>query len=172
MTERREIKQRPSHVWERVRADYLAGEPAKSVARRHDVGLGNLRYRANSEGWTRKAAMASGELDFGPPPEGEGREGVAPRPVVRPASGAAMGRAAAPGVWDGYAPGDIPILSAMQTAAEQAAWFLANGRPTEANATVTAMRNLAKLVGLDDPNHPRGKVFANMLLELGMPERE
>lgn len=165
MTKRREIKQRPPHVWERVRADYLSGEPAKSVARRHDVGVDNLRFRANKEGWTRKAAMASGELDFGAPPEGEGREGIAPRPVVRPSA-----LAAAPGVWEGYAPGDIPILAAMQTAAEQAAWFLANGRPTEANATVTAMRNLARLVGLDDANDPRGKTLSQMLLRLGMPE--
>lgn len=54
MTERREIKQRSPAVWARVREAYLAGEPAASVARRFDVGLGNLRYRANAEGWTRK----------------------------------------------------------------------------------------------------------------------
>eukprot|EP01035_Chromulina_nebulosa_P041103 gene41104-55572_t len=58
MTERREIKQRSPAVWARVRQAYLAGEPAASVARRFDVGLGNLRFRANAEGWTRKAMMA------------------------------------------------------------------------------------------------------------------
>ena len=63
MTERREIKQRSPAVWARVREAYLAGEPAASVARRFDVGVGNLRFRANAEGWTRKAVMAAAETE-------------------------------------------------------------------------------------------------------------
>ena len=63
MTERREIKQRSPAVWARVREAYLAGEPAASVARRFDVGYGNLRFRANAEGWTRKAAIAGADED-------------------------------------------------------------------------------------------------------------
>ena len=59
MTERREIKQRSPAVWARVRQAYLAGEPGASVARRFDVGVGNLRFRANAKGWTRKAVMAA-----------------------------------------------------------------------------------------------------------------
>jgi len=64
MTERREIKQRSPAVWVRVREAYLAGEPAASVARRFDVGYGNLRYRANAEGWTRKAAMTDADVEI------------------------------------------------------------------------------------------------------------
>ena len=63
MTERRIIKQRSPAVWARVKEAYLAGEPAASVARRFDVGLGNLRFKANAEGWTRKAVMAAAEQE-------------------------------------------------------------------------------------------------------------
>lgn len=63
MAQRREIRQRSQAVWDRVEAAYLAGEPARSVARRFDVGYGNLRYRAHAEGWTRRAAMAGAEAE-------------------------------------------------------------------------------------------------------------
>ncbi len=63
MTERRVIRQRSPAVWARVREAYLAGETAASVARRFDVGYGNLRYRAHAEGWTRKAALAEADED-------------------------------------------------------------------------------------------------------------
>jgi len=59
MTQRREIKQRSQKVWDAAKEAYLAGETAASVARRFDVGYGNLRYRANAEGWTRKATLAA-----------------------------------------------------------------------------------------------------------------
>lgn len=51
------MKQRSPAVWAKVKDAYLAGEPAASVARRFDVGVGNLRFRANKEGWTRKAQL-------------------------------------------------------------------------------------------------------------------
>ena len=59
MTERREIKQRSQKVWDAAKEAYLAGETGASVARRFDVGYGNLRYRANAEGWTRKARITT-----------------------------------------------------------------------------------------------------------------
>lgn len=59
MTQRREIKQRSPAVWAKVKDAYLAGEPAASVARRFDVGVGNLRFRASKQGWTRKAQIQS-----------------------------------------------------------------------------------------------------------------
>ena len=43
----------PDAVWERARADYLAGLPAPQVCRRHGVGLSTLRDRAAREGWRR-----------------------------------------------------------------------------------------------------------------------
>ncbi len=96
MTQRRATKQRPQKVWDAARAAYLEGEPAASVARRFDVGYGNLRYRAHAEGWTRKAQMvAEAEREAedaallagdGPPPPDSWKPGsaglTAPNPVT------------------------------------------------------------------------------------------
>lgn len=51
---RRRPKYRSPEVWAQVRERYLAGVPAPQLAVEYDVGLGNIRYRAQSEGWTRK----------------------------------------------------------------------------------------------------------------------
>tara|TARA_R110000787_G_scaffold123227_1_gene234178 strand:+ start:951 stop:1184 length:234 start_codon:yes stop_codon:yes gene_type:complete len=57
-------KYRGPETWARVKAAYVAGEPAPSVARRFDVGLSNLRRRAMAEGWTRnRIAEALTSLD-------------------------------------------------------------------------------------------------------------
>jgi hypothetical protein len=55
---------RGPETWARVRAAYVAGESAPSVARRFDVGLSNLRRRALAEGWTR--SRIAERLDFKP----------------------------------------------------------------------------------------------------------
>lgn len=61
----------PDAVWERARADYLAGLSAPQVCRRHGVGLSTLRDRAAREGWRRA------DQPWTPPdrldPEDEGR---------------------------------------------------------------------------------------------------
>ncbi|WP_298160577.1 hypothetical protein [Brevundimonas sp.] len=126
MTERREIKQRSPAVWARVRAAYLAGEPAASVARRFDVGLGNLRYRANAEGWTRKAMMARAETE-----EADDDIRLAGRadPVLpAPAE----------------APIDIDPEEASEAGIRHAAALIAAGRGAEALSLLKAVQGLAQ----------------------------
>ena len=43
----------PEEVWDRVRADYVAGVSAPECRRRHGVGLTALYARARQEGWRR-----------------------------------------------------------------------------------------------------------------------
>ena len=57
-------KYRGPETWVRVKAAYVAGESAPSVARRFDVGLSNLRRRAMAEGWTRNRIAE--QLDLKP----------------------------------------------------------------------------------------------------------
>lgn len=133
MTERREIKQRSRAVWDRAKAAYLAGEPAASVARRFDVGYGNLRYRAHAEGWTRKAALARADAE------------------------AAEEAARLDGGGDEAAPGAAPAgdlepsgpRAARRRAVARASALLAAGRAMEATAMLKAAESLARLTGDD-----------------------
>lgn len=47
------LQSAPDAVWDRVRADYLAGWSAPACSRRHGVGLSTLRKRARAEEWRR-----------------------------------------------------------------------------------------------------------------------
>lgn len=145
MTERRTIKQRSPAVWARVKAAYLAGEPAASVARRFDVGYGNLRFRANAEGWTRKAAMAAAEQEA----EAEDRrlageadvdEPPLPRPLALPPE--------AP-----VPPEDLH--EALEAATRRAASLLARGRAAEASALLKAAEALDRRIGTPPPEAVR-----------------
>jgi hypothetical protein len=42
---------RSQQVWDLARDDYLAGEPARVVCRRYDLGLSAFRARARKAGW-------------------------------------------------------------------------------------------------------------------------
>ncbi|TFW14017.1 hypothetical protein EGY25_02065 [Brevundimonas intermedia] len=42
---------RSQQVWDLARDDYLAGEPARVVCRRYDLGLSAFRVRARKAGW-------------------------------------------------------------------------------------------------------------------------
>ncbi len=130
MAERREIKQRSPAVWAKVKAAYLAGEPGASVARRFDVGYGNLRYRANAEGWTRKAAMAEAEQD-------------AAAETVRLAGRADL-TAPAPGLGLGLGLAEIDPAEAGAAGVRQAAALIAAGRGTEALSLLKAVEELSK----------------------------
>ncbi|MBL0948626.1 hypothetical protein [Brevundimonas sp.] len=142
MTERRIIKQRSPAVWARVKEAYLAGEPAASVARRFDVGYGNLRFRANAEGWTRKAAMAAEAQEA----EAEDRrlageadvEAPLPQPLPLPPE--------AP-----IPPEDLH--EALEAATRRAASLLARGRAAEASALLKAAEALDRRIGSP---HPEG----------------
>lgn len=138
MTERRIIKQRSPAVWARVKAAYLAGEPAASVARRFDVGYGNLRFRANAEGWTRKAAMAAAEQEA----EAEDRRLVGEADAEEPL------------------PPEVPVSpedlhEALEAATRRAASLLARGRAAEASALLKAAEALDRRIGSPAPEASR-----------------
>lgn len=68
---------RAPETWEKIRAAYLAGEPAAAVAEAFGVSLSSLRARAAAEGWRRQDQAepppdwghAEDDLDEGPLPE-------------------------------------------------------------------------------------------------------
>ncbi|WP_309628338.1 hypothetical protein [Brevundimonas sp.] len=135
MTERREIKQRSPAVWARVRAAYLAGEPAASVARRFDVGYGNLRYRANAEGWTRKAAMTDAD-------EAAAAEDVRLAGRADPVSEARC-----------ETPVEIDPADAFEAALARAGVAIAAGRGAEAAGLLKAAETLVRLREASPPEH-------------------
>lgn len=160
MTQRREIKQRSQKVWDAAKEAYLAGETAASVARRFDVGYGNLRYRANAEGWTRKATMAAtAEADAEEAIRIAGRADEVAEPagiVVRPVTAmpTAPG-AASPLPADPFVDFDIrcPIPEkaspgeALEAAVRRAGRRLAQGRAREALDLLKAAEAMAQITG-------------------------
>ena len=144
MTERRIIKQRSPAVWARVKAAYLAGEPAASVARRFDVGLGNLRFKANAEGWTRKAVMAAAEQEA----DAEDRRLAGEADVGAPLPLPPPPEAPVP-------PEDLH--EALEAATRRAASLLARGRATEASALLKAAEALDRRIGTPHPEVGRAE---------------
>lgn len=128
-------KYRGPEVWARVRTAYLAGESAPSVARRFDVGLGNLRKRASAEGWTRSRAALRTDLK----PERSAATGI---PAATPADAGASSEPEA----------EYPVgtREALKRAAERAAWLIAEGRGAEAMVLVRAAEALSNLVDTRD----------------------
>lgn len=142
MTERRIIKQRSPAVWARVKEAYLAGEPAASVARRFDVGYGNLRFKANAEGWTRKAAIAAEAQEA----EAEDRRLAGEADVEAPLP----------------APPEAPVPpedlhEALEAATRRAASLLARGRAAEASALLKAAEALDRRIGTPHPEAGRAE---------------
>ena len=135
MTERREIKQRSPAVWARAKEAYLAGEPAASVARRFDVGYGNLRYRAHAEGWTRKAVMAREEAE----------EAVEATRLA--------GRADPTALSETEPPLDLDPAEAFEAALARAGAAIAAGRGAEAAGLLKAAETLARLRQATPPEH-------------------
>lgn len=127
-------KYRGPEVWVQVRKAYLAGESAPSVARRFDVGLGNLRKRASAEGWTRSRSALGSDLK----PE---------RGPARPTPGSSD-----PGETAATEAPEYPVgtREALKRAAERAAWLIAEGRGAEAMVLVRAAEALANLVDARD----------------------
>ncbi|GEM_PF-595369 len=156
MTQRREIKQRSQKVWDAAKEAYLAGETAASVARRFDVGYGNLRYRAHAEGWTRRATMAArAEADAEEAIRIAGRADEVAEPaaiMVRPATapGAASPLPADPFVdFDIHCP--VPEKAspgeALEAAVRRAGRRLAQGRAREALDLLKAAEAMAQITG-------------------------
>lgn len=139
-------KYRGPEVWERVRKAYLAGESAPSVARRFDVGLGNLRKRARAEGWTRSGSALRNDMK----PE---RRTAGPEPGSSdPAEPAADETPEYP----------VGTREALKRAAERAAWLIAEGRGAEAMVLVRAAGALSDLVDRRDLD---GESFIRPFLE-------
>ncbi len=138
-------KYRGPETWARVRAAYVAGEPAPSVARRFDVGLANLRRRALKEGWTRKCVAQA--LDLKPvrggaddPLPGIGALNLKDDPEAR------------------MAPRD-----ALERAAGRAAWLLAHDRAAEALVLLRAAQALASLAQVGVPDRDLEASFDRMM---------
>ncbi|WP_292062386.1 hypothetical protein [Brevundimonas sp. UBA7664] len=121
-------KYRGPETWVQVRAAYVAGESAPSVARRFDVGLSNLRRRAMAEGWTR--SRIAEQLDLKPLRGGADD----PRPALAALSPA--GETVEPPYVD-------PAL-AVARALRRAAWLLSQGQAAEAMALMRAAEALER----------------------------
>ncbi len=116
-------KYRGPETWARVKAAYIAGESAPSVARRFDVGLSNLRRRAMAEGWTRNRIAE--QLDLKP----ERRRAPAP---------AALAPLLA--LKDGDEAPWIDPRTARQRAMRRINWLVSEGRGNEAGALARAVQ--------------------------------
>ncbi len=144
MTQRREIKQRSPAVWAKVREAYLAGEPAASVARRFDVGVGNLRYRANAEGWTRKAALSSEQ-------QAEDAETMRLKGEVVPLESTTTAERAGSEARKDTLIQAMSPREQMAYALKRAARSLAAGRASEAEGLIRAVRALGEITGTTPP---------------------
>lgn len=110
-------------TWARVKAAYIAGEPAPSVARRFDVGLSNLRRRAMAEGWTRNRIAE--QLDLKP-----GRGGA---PAPRTLAPLAL-------IEDEDEPPWVDPRTAKARALRRMTWLVSEGRGGEARALARAVQ--------------------------------
>jgi len=122
-------KYRGPETWTQVRAAYVAGESAPSVARRFDVGLSNLRRRARAEGWTRN--QIAERLDLTPVRGGAD----APSPALAPLA-VAMGGEPPP-----WIDPDVAVIHAMR----RASWLVSHGHAVEAQALIRAAEALTAL---------------------------
>jgi hypothetical protein len=121
-------KYRGPETWARVRAAYVAGESAPSVARRFDVGLSNLRRRAMQEGWTR--SRIAERLDRGLVRGGADD----PSPALAPLD------LSSEAVEPPYIDPEIAIGRAMR----RAAWLVSEGQAGEALALLRAAEALQR----------------------------
>lgn len=122
-------KYRGPETWRRVREAYLAGESARAVALRFDVGESNVRRKAMQEGWTRKTYAQAHDL--------------------RPMRGEADGPAPAIGTLEDLdalpEPPPVDADQAIRKAARRAAWLIGRGQATEAMALLRAAETLSRM---------------------------
>ncbi len=122
-------KYRGPETWARVRAAYIAGESAPSVARRFDVGLSNLRRRAMAEGWTRNRIAA--RMDLKPVRGGAD----APSPAIAPL---AVLEAEPEPPW-------VDPEVASGRALRRMTWLVSEGRAAEARALAQAVEAMERM---------------------------
>ncbi|GAW42241.1 hypothetical protein SH203_02657 [Brevundimonas sp. SH203] len=119
-------KYRGPEVWKRVREAYEAGESGKSVARRFDVGLANLRKKSRREGWSRKDTAARLDRELEPARPDPTPTDAAPAPPVDP-------------------------RKAVEEAMQRAGGLLVQGRGGEAQVLVRSAEALARLADRAEP---------------------
>lgn len=122
-------KYRGPETWRRVREAYLAGESARAVALRFDVGESNVRRKAMLEGWTRRTYAEAHDL------KPMRCEGDAPAPAI----GSLEDLDALP------EPPPVDADQAIRKAARRAAWLIGKGQATEAMALLRAAETLSRM---------------------------
>lgn len=123
-------------TWELVRAAYLSGLSAPTVAARFGVSVSAIRKRARREGWTKAAYASAARAKDAPGPDATETGG--PEPADDPFE-AAMPRFH-------VEPGGL-----ARRALEQAAQALAGGRPQDAVAYARAAEAIARLDAVVPP---------------------
>jgi hypothetical protein len=137
-------KYRGPETWARVKAAYVAGESAASVALRFDVSVANLRKKASREGWTRRVVAV--HLDEALPRSApDTQPGVDPPRPPRPESASSDNAASRMPL------GALTPRDQMIEGLKLAALRLAEGRPQEGEALTRAARALADLTGTPPP---------------------
>lgn len=138
-------KYRGPETWVRVKAAYIAGESATSVARRFDVGVANLRKKASREGWTRSAVAAGLDRELPPRPleaEQARSSGHAADDRPEPASAGHEAHRCPTALLP-----HIGVRENVHEALRLAAQRIAEGRAQEGEALVRAARALAESTG-------------------------
>ena len=121
-------KYRGPETWARVKAAYVAGESAPSVARRFDVGLSNLRRRAMAEGWKRSRIAQALDL----------------KPLRGGADDPAPALTALSVTRETADPPYVDHRVAVERAMRRAAWLLSQGQAAEATALMRAAEALER----------------------------
>jgi len=126
-------------TWELIRAAYLSGQSAATVAARFGVSVGALRKRAGREGWTKRDFTAAGGLFVGPQGLGPAPAAAAAPPSGDSAALAALHARALP-------PQRRSALSVARMAVNQAAEGLMAG---DADAALRHVRAAEAIVRLE-----------------------
>lgn len=142
-------KYRGPEVWARVKAAYVAGESATSVALRFDVGVANLRKKASREGWTRSAVAARRDREL-PPRLLEAEQVRSPGRAAEDRPAPASGEHEAHRCPTALLP-HIGVRENVNEALRLAARRIAEGRAQEGEALVRAARALAESTGSQLP---------------------
>ena len=119
-------------TWALIRAAYLGGETALSIARRFDVNVGTLRMRATKDGWTRSAHAAATDPAAAPNPAGRRRAGSGPSPPGR-----VVKRSAAPAA-------DVTPAELLRRALREVSQALDEGRTADARALSQMAESLSR----------------------------
>lgn len=155
MTQHRAHIKRGPATWAKVKAAYLAGETARSVAERFGVTVASIRSRSHYHGWTRKAHAAALEAQEAEAKEAAGVLAAGLPSITVPALTAPDAeRPAPPGQMSpfyGVPTHSLKPAEQLMDSVRLAARRVAEGRPAEAEALIRASRALMDLTGEPAP---------------------